>query len=101
MKSDIQGCSTCPIGGEQYEEFDSGRGRRVQYDYRTEAGKLFSTIAPDLETARRRRDAWLALQRPDHIHNEMIAMRSSDDGQFLGWKCICGYIFQNKSPSAK
>jgi hypothetical protein len=64
VKTDVQGCSTYPTGSEQYEEFWSGDRRnrtpRVQYDYRHGNGKLFSTIAPTLEEARRRRDAWLA-----------------------------------------
>lgn len=65
MKSDVNGCSTCPIGQEQYEEFRWSWMRddepaRVQYDYRHPNGRLFSTIAPDLETARERRDAWVA-----------------------------------------
>lgn len=32
---------------------------RVQYDYRHTDGKLFSCVAPDLDAARKRRDAWL------------------------------------------
>ena len=65
MKSDRNGFSTCPRGGEQFEEFYSSiaRATRVQYDYRTPAGQLFSTIAPTLEIARARRDAWLAEQK--------------------------------------
>lgn len=68
MKTDLHGVSQCPPGGEQWEEFASellSRGRRklpvmrVQYDYRKPDGKLFSTIAPTLEEARKRRDAWL------------------------------------------
>ena len=61
MKTDRNGCSTCPNGGEQYEEFaPSWRdGVAVQYDYRTENGTLFSTVATTLEECRRRRDAWL------------------------------------------
>lgn len=64
MKSGVQGCSTCQPGQEQYEEFYSeiARANRVQYDYRTPEGKLFSTIAPTLEIARTRRDKWLASQ---------------------------------------
>jgi hypothetical protein len=61
MKTDRNGCSTCPIGGEQYEEYFSeiNRDWRVQYDYRTPEGKLFSTIAKTLEQARINRDRWL------------------------------------------
>ena len=59
MKSDHNGCSTCPPGGEQWEEY-ADRVTRVQYDYRTPEGKLFSCIAKSLEEARAKRDAWLA-----------------------------------------
>lgn len=73
MKTDIQGVSQCPPGSEQWEEYaDSllSRGRnklpvmRVQYDYRTPDGQLFSTIAPTLEIARKRRDDWLGKAKP-------------------------------------
>ncbi len=64
MKSDVNGCSTCPVGAEQWEEFERSRsfggGKQVQYDYRHTNGRFFPTIAPDLETARARRDAWVA-----------------------------------------
>lgn len=60
MKSDINGCSTCPRGQEQFEEFINAQDEyRVQYDYRHVNGRLFTAIAPDLETARARRDVWL------------------------------------------
>lgn len=60
MKTDINGCSTCPKGQEHYEEF-SIRGRTyVQYDYRDSAGELFSTVAASVEIARKRRDEWMA-----------------------------------------
>ncbi len=60
MKTDIQGCSTCPIGGEQYEDYINFSGRpMVQYDYRDTDGKLFSTVASSLESARSKRDLWL------------------------------------------
>ncbi len=64
MKTDVKGCSTCPPGQERYEEFYSSiaRGKRVQYDYRTPDGKLFSTVAKSIETARARRDLWLKEQ---------------------------------------
>lgn len=50
---------------ERYEEFYSPtlRGVRVQYDYRTLDGKLFSCVALTLADARARRDAWIAKQR--------------------------------------
>lgn len=61
MKTDQQGCSTVQPGQEQHEEFYSPiiRGWRVQYDYRSHDGKLFSTVAKSLEQARERRDKWL------------------------------------------
>jgi hypothetical protein len=64
MKTDVCGCSTCSNGTEQYEEFYSSisRGTRIQYDYRTPDGKLFSCVAKTLELARSRRDTWLAAQ---------------------------------------
>jgi len=67
MKTDKQGCSTCPAGQEQYEFITLGvevspkfRGqKRVQYDYRTPEGVLFSTVSTSLEVARLKRDNWL------------------------------------------
>ena len=62
MRTDHCGCSTCPIGGEQYEPFTwswKPYEQRVQYDYRHTDGQLFSTIAPTLDEARLRRDRWL------------------------------------------
>ena len=64
MKTDINGCSTCQVGCENYESYTQTLGRRVynlvQYDYRHTDGELFTTVAPSLEEARRRRDKWLA-----------------------------------------
>jgi len=64
MKTDVNGCSTCPNGEEQYEGYYSMTGFRwrVQYDYRTPNGKLFSCVARSLEEARARRDKWLKEQ---------------------------------------
>lgn len=63
MKSDVNGCSTCPIGQEQYEKFKTRVGRKVitryQYDYRHIDGDLFSTVAKTPEDARKERDEWL------------------------------------------
>lgn len=55
-------------GKEQFEDFiltrhltrDRKEAKRVQYDYRTPAGELFSCVAKTLDEARARRDAWLA-----------------------------------------
>jgi hypothetical protein len=65
--NDEHGCSKAQAGEERYEEFEVRIGRverrtRVQYDYRTPDGKLFSTVAASLEDARTQRDAWLAEQ---------------------------------------
>lgn len=62
MKTDRNGVSTCPVGKEHYEFFDSQmrKGKKfVQYDYRDTDGELFSTIAATLDQARKRRDQWL------------------------------------------
>lgn len=63
MKMTENGVSTCPAGQERYEEFLAGRvGRKkkmVQYDYRTEDGRMFSTVKPTLEECRKARDLWL------------------------------------------
>jgi hypothetical protein len=61
MRTDRNGCSTCPVGAEQYEEFEWSwrpREKRVQYDYRDTDGKLFTCVSPTLEICRARRDEW-------------------------------------------
>ena len=64
MKTDMNGCSTTPAGQEHYETYYSPtlHATRIQYDYRTPQGQLFSCVAPTLEAARARRDAWLLKQ---------------------------------------
>ena len=64
MKTDVNGCSTTKAGQEQYDFFYSklARGDRVQYDYRTPKGKLFSCVAASLDAARMKRDLWLEKQ---------------------------------------
>lgn len=61
MKTDIKGCSTCPPGREQWDEFYSTIAKTVlcQYEYRAYSGELFTCVATDLESARIRRDRWL------------------------------------------
>ena len=60
MKTDKNGCSTCPKGEERYESYTDHRGRKlVQYDYRSLDGTLFSCVSKDLETARKKRDDFL------------------------------------------
>jgi len=59
-------CATCRglvLGEEEWEEFTWKGFPRVQYDYRTIDGRLFSCVALNLEAARERRDAWLEKQR--------------------------------------
>lgn len=56
MKTDLNGCSTCQPGQEQYESWGK---ELVQYKYRTISGKLFTCVAKSLESARQRRDNWL------------------------------------------
>lgn len=67
MKTDRNGCSTCPPGAERWEAFKAswaprGDRGRVQYDFRAPNGKLFTCVARSLDEARARRDAWLAEQ---------------------------------------
>lgn len=59
MKADKNGCSTCQPGKEQYESFTVRGKKYVQYDYRTETGELFATVAPTLDKCREKRDQWL------------------------------------------
>jgi len=62
--NDNRGCSVCPAGSENYEVFSTRlrgqRVKRVQYDYRTQDGELFSTVASSLTECRHRRDEWLS-----------------------------------------
>lgn len=66
MKSDVNGCSTCSVGQEQYETYTQKIGRKIykmiQYDYRHTDGELFSCCAPSLEEAKARRDKWLEMK---------------------------------------
>lgn len=62
MKSDINGCSMCKKGHENYEQFKSSGKNYIQYDYRRSDGELFSCVAKTLENARARRDNWLKSQ---------------------------------------
>lgn len=73
MKTDKNGCSTCPIGEEQFEvyaEANQRRGKkkvtRVQYDYRHDDGKLFSTDRSTLKECRDERNAWVEKNYPDY-----------------------------------
>jgi len=59
MKDDVNGCSICPAGEENYESFDFRGKELIQYDYRTKTGELFSCVAPTLEQCRAKRDQWV------------------------------------------
>jgi hypothetical protein len=63
MRSDRNGCSTCPAGEERFETFETTLAGKpatlVQYDYRATSGELFSKVVPSLEDARMLRDRWL------------------------------------------
>ena len=59
MKTDISGCSSCQNGEERIEFFTIRTKTRVQYDYRTSDGQLFSCVADNLDVAREKRDRWL------------------------------------------
>ena len=51
-----------PNGQEQYEYYDHLfiKGKKLcQYDYRDDDGELFSCVAPTLEKAHKKREAWL------------------------------------------
>jgi hypothetical protein len=55
MKTDVQGCSTCVIGGFQVEPFVDIFGRRLwQWDYRDPDGKLHSGISINQQSAQLR-----------------------------------------------
>jgi hypothetical protein len=56
---------TLDTGKEQYERYFSPILRKmvVQYDYRHDDGTLFSTVADDLETCRKKKEVWLSKLR--------------------------------------
>jgi len=64
MKTDQNGCSTCPVNEERYAQFiRKKRGVKliyVQYDYRHSDGELFSTVAQTLAECRNRKNTWIA-----------------------------------------
>lgn len=59
MKTDINGCSTCPVGKEQFEFFKYGSGGAFQYEYRADDGELFTIVRSNLNECRVERDLWL------------------------------------------
>lgn len=54
----------CPVGQERHERCKVGGKAMIAYDYRTEDGVPFFTIAPTLKVARERRDEWVAAGCP-------------------------------------
>lgn len=60
----VNGCSVCQPGRENYTSFTAKIGRKTvkrwQYDYRTESGELFSCIGESLDNCRAKRDLWLS-----------------------------------------
>ena len=58
------GCRVCQPGKENYCTYTvkiKGKPKRMyQYDYRTESGDLFATVAPTLKACREERDIWLS-----------------------------------------
>ena len=60
MKTDINGCSTCPAGSEHYETYLRHKSQQlIQYDYRHTDGKLFSTVSSTLEKCREKKNEWI------------------------------------------
>ena len=59
----INGCSVCKQGRENYSTFIAGAFRGTeyfQYDYCHTDNELFSTVAKSLEECRKRWDEWLS-----------------------------------------
>ncbi len=74
MKTDVNGCSTCLAGQEQWEQFYMPRYHKkmYQYEYRHPVtGTLFTTISPTLALARNRRDVFVAEENIKERNAEM------------------------------
>ena len=92
MNTDRAGCSTCPPGQEQYETFTISFGAikgqtRVQYEYRTLDGQLFTCLARDLDDARARCADWLvsvAVHRSVARLSSRLADRLADQEPIRG-----------------
>ena len=60
----VNGCSVCQPGRENYTSFTAKIGRKTvkrwQYDYRTESGELFSCVGASLDSCRAKRYLWLS-----------------------------------------
>lgn len=63
MKTDIAGTSSTAAGEESFEIYTHRGKVRVQYDYRTADGELFSIVQASLKMCRRKRDEWLAQRK--------------------------------------
>jgi len=84
MKTDVMGCSTCKIGDERYEVFQTGGRRRkkyVQYDYRHVNGKLFSCVGVSVEACRKKRDNWI--DEMNHGASGMLSEIFNDFGNSI------------------
>jgi hypothetical protein len=76
MKGDKKGVSTCNPGKEKFEKATSHKKLvYLAYEYRHTDGQLFTTAAPNLFTARDRRDKWLKKLRG----SKAIASNSAKD----------------------
>ena len=66
----VNGCSVCQPGRENYTSFTAKIGRKTvkrwQYDYRTESGELFSCVGVSLDSCRAKRDLWRSQKQKDH-----------------------------------
>jgi hypothetical protein len=66
MKTDVNGCSTCLSGQEQWEDIRLPHNKRikgVQYEYRSPlTGNLFTCVAINLFVARQKRDEFIRLE---------------------------------------
>ena len=95
MKTDVNGCSTTAAGQEQWEEYTYLGREMVQYDYRTPQGKLFSCVAPSLDVARARRDAWLVKQSAQQSLQsdgaEAVRFCSNGGKVHTGGETMCPY----------
>jgi len=86
MRTDVNGISTCARGAESYEEFKSSvTGKpHCQYDYRTDDGALFSTVAESLTEARAQRDAWIAERALEWDVAHVVGQLSMADVVYAG-----------------
>ena len=70
-----KGCSVCKAGEENYTAFrPAHRPNSVfyQYDYRTQSGSLFSTVAASLEACRAKRDKWIQAKNYERLFPSIL-----------------------------